>query len=88
MEEIKPPTQEELLEEEGLEFKKNEVCDTWRWGNVICEIFYRESDKTYWEVIYKTGGDGDTHGLRDNDYSIQEVVPQTVEIINYIPKNK
>ena len=81
-EEIKVPTNEEFCD--GLlESVRRTDQSGWRHGVDREEIFFRESDQTYWSVGYRVSTDGETHGLRDGDYTIYQVRRITVEMIDY-----
>lgn len=75
------PTQEQLWNEE-LDSVHQEMAG-WRHGYAYTTVFYRESDDTYWSVEYRASTDGDTNGLRDGDYTIEQVVPMPVTKTEY-----
>ena len=82
-ESIKVPTNEELCDE-LLESVRRTDQSGWRHGVDREEIFYREEDQTYWSVGYRVSTDGETHGLRDGYYTIYQVKPVKVEVIDYV----
>lgn len=86
MTEILPPTQEELYEEDGLEEVDRHIDDSWRHGNNVTVVYRRSTDGTYWEVCYQESGNGEWHGIRENQYSIHQVEPvkKIIETIDYI----
>jgi len=80
---IKVPTNEELWDEKLKSIKTTDESG-WRHGVDREEIFFRGSDQTYWSVGYRVSTDGETHGLRDGDYTIYQVKPVKVEVIDYV----
>ncbi len=76
-----PPTSLELLEEDGCESVDRELDDSWRHGNCVAEVFHRKADDTYWVACYNVSGDGEQHGLRDDEASISRVYPHTVTVV-------
>ena len=81
-EEIKVPTNEELLDDGLIPVRKTDESG-WRHGVDREQIFFRASDQTYWSVCYRVSTDGETHGLRAGDYTICQVRRIMVETINY-----
>ena len=80
---METPTREQLLDEDGLE-RVSRVSDaSWRHGTYETQVFKREEDNTFWEVIFQLSTDGETHGLREDDYDIRQVTPQEKTIIIY-----
>lgn len=74
-----PPAKEEMLwEENGIASVDKKLDDSWRHGNYVTEVFYRESDKTYWEASYRVSGDGETHELREGLHTVRRVYPREV----------
>ncbi len=69
----------ELWFDEELESVERELDDSWRHGNYVYEIF-KYQDK-YYACSYQVSGDGETHGIRDNDFTLKEVFPYTETII-------
>lgn len=83
MSDIKPPTQEELLDDK-FECVHREVDDSWRHGVYVHEVYYRDTDDTYWAVNYALSNDGEVNGLRQNDYDISRVKPVERTIVDYV----
>jgi hypothetical protein len=77
------PTAEQLLDEDGLKSVHREADDSWRHGCYISEVFHRNSDNTYWMVNYRLSHDGETNGLRDGDYSLDQVEPFEKTVTDY-----
>ena len=78
------PTQEDLCEDR-LKKVHRESDDSWRHGCRIYEVYHRESDDTYWAVNYNLQTDGEYNGLRENDYTIEQVerIEETVVQVSY-----
>ena len=57
--------------------------DSWRHGNRVTSVF--KIDEKYYEVKYNVSGDGESHGIRDNEFTIKEVEPyeEIVKTIKY-----
>jgi hypothetical protein len=77
------PTRVQLCDEELQSIQKTDESG-WRHGVDREEIFYRQEDETYWSVGYRVSTDGETHGLRDGDYTIFQVRPIKVEVTSYV----
>jgi len=77
------PTQDQLLEEVGLKevSRKSEIG--WRHGTDETVVFFRVSDSTYWLVNYRLSTDGEYHGIRENDYTVNQVTPKKKTITVY-----
>ena len=80
--EVDEPTQEEIRNFDKPVFR--EVEDSWRHGYYVFEVYHREEDDTYWGVNYKLSTDGETNGLRDNEYCIEQVTPHRTTMVEYI----
>ena len=78
------PTQDELLDEDGLNSVLREADDSYRHGSYIYQVFHRPIDNTYWSVTYALSTDGEEHGLRDGEYDINEVVPREIITTKYV----
>ena len=81
---VTAPTQETLLEEDGLNSVHREADDSWRHGCYITNVFHRVSDDTYWSVSYSLSTDCECNGLRDGQYDIVRVVPREKMVIWYV----
>jgi len=77
------PTHDELLDEDGLKRVQRETDDGWRHGCYVSEVFHRAVDDTYWLATYSLSTDGETHGLRDNQFSVTQVWPHEKTVIDY-----
>lgn len=86
MSEIAKPTRQELLGEDGVTSVLREADDSWRHGSYIYQVFHRKADDTYWAVNYQRSADGEYHGLRDDDYTVDQVWPvtETITKITYV----
>lgn len=82
--EVVEPTKEDFLEE-VLESVHREADDSWRHGCYIYQVFHRKEDDTYWAVNYNLSSDGETNGLREGDYDIDQVerVEKTITTVAY-----
>ena len=80
---IEQPTNEQMLDEDGLKCVERVADDSWRHGSYISQVFHRQSDNTYWAVSYELSTDGETHGLRDGDFNITQVYPHEVVSVVY-----
>jgi len=76
------PTRDELWEE-ALEDVWNESLTGWRHGTDEKTVFHREEDDTYWMVDYKVSTDGESHGIRDDTYTIAQVRPVKRVVTEY-----
>ncbi len=81
----KPPTNEQMLEEDGVRCVSRETDDSWRHGCRVTQVFHREADDTYWQAKYRLSTDGETHGLRDDDEPtyVMQVKPVNVATVHY-----
>jgi hypothetical protein len=63
-----------------------EIDDSWRHGNIYETVFeYVPVDEdgvevpggeiTYWEASYRVSGDGEWHGIREDEFSYAQVWP-------------
>lgn len=77
-----PPTQLELIEENGL-VEIESHCSEWRHGTNRTIIYHRQSDDTCWRLTYQHQLNGDYNGLRDGDYRVVQVYPVKYESIRY-----
>ena len=78
------PTKDDFAEER-LKSVHREADDSWRHGCYIYQVFHREEDDTYWAVNYNLGGDGETNGLQEGDFTVGQVerVEETVTKVSY-----
>lgn len=62
-----------------------EADDSWRHGSYVYEVFHRISDDTHWATNYNEQSDGEYVGLREEDYSIDQVEPHAkmIEVIEW-----
>lgn len=72
----------ELWMDEGIQEVDDKIDDSWRHGNYHTTVFaYETPDEVqYWQAAYKVSGDGEYHGIRDNDFDIVRVYPKQVII--------
>lgn len=80
-------TEEEFKElwwNDELEEVDETIDDSWRHGNHYWTVF-KYGDE-YWEAAYSVSGDGEEHGIRDDNFSIRRVYPvtKTVTITEYV----
>jgi len=78
------PTCEQLIDDE-LETVHRESADSWRHGCYIAQVFYRETDDTYWRAIYRLSNDGETNELCEGDAEICQVKPVKTSVTTYQP---
>ena len=81
---LQPPTCDDLFQEEGYERVLQESDNSWRHGTYEYEVYFRESDKTYWSAEFALSSDGETHGLRENTADITQVKPVEVTQVKYV----
>jgi hypothetical protein len=79
------PTQDELWNEE-LELVHEDLDDSWRHGCNVTEVYFRESDNSYWQAQYQRSSDGETNGLREGIARVIEVVPVETKTTVYKPR--
>lgn len=74
----------ELWLNDNLESVYRDIDDSWRHGNYVYEVFKTE-DNRYFGVNYQVSGDGEWHGIRDEEFEFSEVEPyeETVVITKY-----
>lgn len=79
----------ELWCNDELEEVHEEIDDSWRHGNYMYTVF-KAPDGTFWACNYSVSGDGEQHGIRDDEFYINEVTPieKIVTITEYIPVKK
>ena len=80
----------ELWEEDLLEEVQDNIDDSWRHGNNHNTVFKYVKDTgevEYYLASYQVSGDGEFHGIRDDEFYITLVEPhkKVVEIIEYLP---
>lgn len=75
----------QLWQDNYLEEVYEEIDDSWRHGNNMVTVF-KDEDGRYWEAHYRVSGDGEYHGIRDNEFEFFEVKPvkKVVEITEYV----
>lgn len=79
----------ELWMNDEVESLEKEVDDGWRHGNYVYEIFKYKPDENstpiYYSVSYCQSGDGEYHGIRENDFEIERVFPhkKVIEVITW-----
>lgn len=75
----------ELWENDELERVHEELDSSYRHGNYVNTIF-KATDGTFWEASYTVSGNGEEHGIRDNNFSLGQVRPvtETVIITKYV----
>jgi hypothetical protein len=82
------PTPKELFEScygdsEKYLLMKSEVSELYDYENHIEEVYYRECDKTYWQVSYLKSPTGDHNELRDENPKIFQVFPYEITVTAY-----
>lgn len=86
---IKAPTRQELCDEIGFEIVSHDLDDDCRCGDDVTAVYLRESDDTYWEVLYSVSSDGFINDLEGGEYcnppDITQVKPTLVTTTTYIP---
>lgn len=82
---MKKPTVEQIREEELGDPVYSESDTSWRHGEYRTEVYYREEDKTYWEVRYQISTDGEYNTLRDDPEMVvfAQVEPYEKTVIAY-----
>lgn len=75
--EIKPPTCEDIFNEE-LGDPVNTENGSWRHGMLRTEVYHRDDDNTYWQAVYRVSSDGETNELREGYAQITRVYPHSV----------
>lgn len=78
------PTKEEFMEEEGLEKVSSEADPGWRHGCYMSVVYSRSSDNTFWQVCFRLSGDGEYHGIEENEFEVYRVVPKEVTTTIYV----
>lgn len=71
----------ELWENGLLKVVQEEIDDSWRHGNYMHTVYHHAESDTYWACNYQVSGDGEYHGIRDDDYEIFQVEPQTKTVV-------
>lgn len=84
----RPPTCKILFNEEFGDPIQTIDDASWRHGVYRTEVFHRQSDNTFWQAKYRVSTDGETHGLRDNEAVIVQVLPQEITAVIYLPEPK
>jgi hypothetical protein len=79
------PTCEQLINEDRLKSVLRIADDSWRHGAYITQVFYRESDGTYWQAKYRLSTDGETDELAEGLAFIIQVEPYEVKTTAYRP---
>jgi len=74
-----------LWEEELLEEIDDKIDDSWRHGNNHTTVFQILSENNiplnlFYKCEYKISGDGEYHGIREDEFKIKRVVPYTETI--------
>lgn len=77
---MEKPTCEQLMD---LKEVHREADDSWRHSAYIYQVFYRETDDTYWSASYELSSDGESNGLREGTAEITLVRPVEKTIIEY-----
>lgn len=73
----------EMWQNDELISLGREIEDTWRHGNYILEYF-KDSDDNYYCASYMRSGDGEYHGLRENDFELYSVKPVVTTIVKTV----
>ena len=81
---METPTQEQLVEEDGLEIVSRVSDASWRHGTYETQVFHRKTDDTFWEVTFRLSTDGETNELTDGGYYIKQVHPQERVVVVYV----
>lgn len=66
-------TFKELWWNDELELIEDDIDDGWRHGNNHSTIFKHGND--YWNCNYRVSGDGEYHGIRENEFDLTKVYP-------------
>lgn len=76
----------ELWLNDELNEVDEEIDDSWRHGNNMSTVY--EYKGQYWCANYQVSGDGEYHGIREDDFDLVRVFPETkvVTITNYTTK--
>lgn len=67
-----------------LEEIDDDIDDSWRHGNnhkTVFELYDSKTENTtgtFWKAIYRVSGDGEYHGIRENDFEFARVYPHEV----------
>lgn len=73
--------------EDELEEVHETMDDSWRHG-VNKSTVFKDDDGRFWEANYQVSGDGEYHGIRQNQFDFYEVFPvtKTITITEYHKK--
>jgi hypothetical protein len=75
----------DLWRDDQVKSVSKEIDDSWRHRNHVSEVFKDEAMR-YWRVDYRVSGDGEYHGIRDEEFTITQVSPvtKTVVVTEYV----
>ena len=79
----------DMWRNEELEEVYETMDDSWRHGVNKTTVF-KDDDGRFWQADYRVSGDGEYHGIRDNEFEYEEVFPvtKTITVTEYIKKEK
>lgn len=77
------PNIAEIIGRKGLVFIRKE-CEYDPPIISIAEVLHRSSDDTFWRVSYEVSETHDKHGLIDNVYKCEQVIPKQERRIRYV----
>jgi hypothetical protein len=66
-----------LWMEDELDLIESEADPSWRHGCNMVEVYKEVHSDTYWRVHYQLSGDGEYHGLREEEFDLEQVQPFT-----------
>ena len=81
---METPTKEQFLEEDGLKIVSRISDASWRHGTYETHVFHRETDNTFWQVVFRLSTDGETNELREGGYQVKQVTPQEKIVVVYV----
>lgn len=82
-----PKEFQQMWEDDLLEWQHEELDDSWRHGNRVTTVF-KSPDGRLWRAKYNVSGDGEFNGMREGEFSFEEVESYTevVTLTKYRPK--
>jgi hypothetical protein len=71
----------DLWMDDAVESVWKDLDDSYRHGNYVTEV-YKDQQGRFWRVAYTESGDGEQHGIRDNEmYLLEEVEQYQVQLL-------
>ena len=66
--------------------RHKDLDDSYRHGNYVYEVF-ELPDGSFWACNYAISGNGEEHGIRDNEFDLYQVTPveKIISTIEYVP---